>query len=122
MRLYRLIQCYRFIDRVLVASERSQQNPYRRQFFRHGRYFVIAVIALHLRELIERPQLTLSPEEETELSRAVDELTELVYNVSQAHQAVKSYRGIFRSLTDTQILAEDVLSRLEARARPEQGG
>lgn len=112
VRLYRLIQCYRFIDRVLVATERTQQDPYRKQFFRHGRFFLMAFVALRLRELIEQPQLTLSDDEQATLSRSVDELSEIIYNASQPLQGIKGYRAIFRSLTDAQLLADDVLGRL----------
>jgi AIPR protein len=52
----RLVRIYRLVDRILADSERSEGVYYRRMFFRHGRYFVMAFLAHRLPEVVRRLQ------------------------------------------------------------------
>lgn len=113
VRLCRLVRIYRFIDRILAGSEQAEQNLLRRQFFRHGRYFVMAFVAHRSRSVIERPGLTLSAEDESVLSRLTNELSELIIAQSESLRGVKGYRAIFNNMVDAQPLADGTLERLE---------
>ncbi len=115
VRVCRLVRMYRFIDRILADTERSENGYHRRMFFRHGRYFIMAFIALRSADVIGRPQLELSVTDQTLLSQRTNELSELIYAASMPAQAFKGYLAIFRNLTDSQPLANDVLQRLAAQ-------
>ena len=45
VRMCRMVRVYRFIDRILASTERSENGYHRRMFFRHARYFVMAFVA-----------------------------------------------------------------------------
>jgi hypothetical protein len=106
------VRIYRLVDRILASSERSEGAYYRRMFFRHSRYFVMAFLAHRLPDVLRRPQLTISADDERLISQQTNELAELIYAQSVAQQTFKGYLSIFRNLTDSQPLADAVLDRL----------
>jgi hypothetical protein len=112
--IFRQVQIFRFVDRILHGSEWSQHSYNRRMFFRHGRYFIMAFVAREAEEIIQRSELNLSENDKTELSRLTNELSELIYSTSEPLQSVKGYLSIFRNLTDSQPLSDNVLARLNA--------
>ncbi len=117
-RTCRLVRVYRFIDTILAGSERSETAYFRRMFFRHGRYFVMAFVGHRSPEILNSPDLALSPDDETSLSRRTNELAELIYAHSRPLQTIKGYLSVFRNLTDSQPLADGVLDRLAQPAAP----
>lgn len=112
--VFRYVQVFRFVDSILHGSEWSDHSYYRRMFFRHGRYFILAFVAKQAPEIIGRTELYLSEADKTELSRLTNEISELVYSTSEPLQSVKGYLSIFRNSTDSQPLADNVLARLTA--------
>jgi hypothetical protein len=85
-------------------------------FFRHGRYFVMAFLAHRLPDVLRRPQLGISVDDERTISLQTNELAELIYAQSVPQQTFKGYLSIFRNLTDSQPLADAVLDRLAEQA------
>lgn len=120
VRVCRSVRMYRFIDRILAGTEQSETGYQRRMFFRHGRYFIMAFVALRSADIINRPQLELAPADETLLSQRTNELSELIYAVTEPQQAFKGYLAMFRSLTDAQPLANSVLWRLAEQDAQQQ--
>lgn len=119
LRMCRLVQIYRFIDDILSGSEASAAfTYYRRMFFRHGRHFVMAFVAQRCEDVLSRPSHVLSSEDRDTLSRRTNELSELIYAISQPLQAFKGYLAIFRNLTDAQPLADKATARLAELDRP----
>jgi hypothetical protein len=112
LRMCRMVRIYRFIDQILAATERSENSYYRRMFFRHGRYFTMTFVAHRSQEVLKKPELTISDADRTILSRLTNEISELIYAQSQPLQGFKGYLSIFRNLTDSQPLADQVLQRL----------
>ncbi len=106
---------FRFIDRILADTERSENGYYRRMFFRHARYFIMAFVALRSADVIGRPQLELAPADRTLLSQRTNELSELIYAMTEPLQGDRGYLAIFRNLTDSQPLANSVMQRLAAQ-------
>ncbi len=130
LHMCRLVRIYRFIDRILADTERSEHGYQRRMFFRHGRYYTMAFVAHRSADIMGRPELVLSEADQIVLSQRVNELSELIHAQSQPLLASKGYLAIFRNLTDSQPLANDVLRRLAeldaqrlaaAQAVPAQG-
>lgn len=120
VRVCRLVRMYRFIDHILADTERSENGYFRRMFFRHGRYFIMAFVAHRSADVIGRPQLELSPDDQTLLSQRTNQLSELIYAASEPLQTFKGYLALFRNLTDAQPLANSVLQRLaEQDAQPQ---
>ena len=114
LRICRIVCIYRFIDQILSASERSATRYYRRMFFRHARYFIMAFIGHRSVDVIGRPEFTLSPADQTLLSQRTDIVAEAIYTQSEPYQSAKGYLAMFRNLTDAQPLADGVIQRLEA--------
>ena len=112
LRVCRLVRIYRFIDRILADTERSENGYHRRMYFRHGRYFTMAFVALRSADLIGKPELEISAADQTLLSQRTNELSELIFATAQPLQALKGYLAIFRTFTDTQPLADSVIQRL----------
>jgi hypothetical protein len=112
VRVCRLVRIYRFIDRILADTERSENSYNRRMFFRHGRYFIMAFVALRTADVMGKPQLEIAAADQTILSQRTNELSELIYSATEPLQALKGYLAIFRNLTDAQPLADSVLQRL----------
>ncbi len=119
-RVCRLVRTYRFIDRILADTERSETAYHRRMFFRHGRYFIMAFVALRSADLIGKPQLDLSTADQTLLSQRINAISELIYAVSEPVQAIRGYLAIFRNLTDAQPLANGVIQRLAEQDAQQQ--
>jgi hypothetical protein len=115
LRLCRCVRVFRFIDQILATSENAEHRYYRRMFFRHARYFVMAIIAHRSVDVLDRADFTLSEEDRRTLSRRTDEIAETVYQESVPLQSVKGYLAIFRNLTDAQPLADAVMRRLQQR-------
>jgi hypothetical protein len=112
LQAYRLVRIYRLVDRILAATEQAETGYYRRMFFRHGRFFIMAFLALRLADIIGRPQLIVSTEDERMISQQTNQLAELIFAQSEPLQGIKGYLSIFRNLTDSQPLADAVLDRL----------
>lgn len=120
VRVCRLVRVYRFIDRILADTERSETAYHRRMFFRHGRYFIMAFVALRSADVIGKPQLELAPADRMFLSVRTNAISELIYAVSQPLQAIRGYLAIFRNLTDAQPLADSVIQRLAEQDAQQQ--
>lgn len=112
LRACRLVRIYRLVDRILAATEQAETAYFRRMFFRHGRFFIMAFLALRLADVIARPHLVISADDERLISQQTNELAELIFAQSQPLQGIKGYLSIFRNLTDSQPLADAVLDRL----------
>lgn len=112
IRVCRIVRIYRFIDQILAATERSENGYFRRMFFRHARYFIMAFVGHRSADVIGRSEFALSPADQTLLSQRTNEVAEAAYAQSQPLQSSKGYLSIFRNLTDSQPLADGVLQRL----------
>jgi hypothetical protein len=109
----RAVRIHENLDNILASSERAETDYYRRMFYRHGRFFILHVLARRMRSLIEKPESQLTVSDQTELSRALLELAELIYTAAEARfNRSKGYLAIFRNLTDAEPLARDVMQRL----------
>lgn len=124
VRLCRLVKLFRFLNEIFAASEHSESvnaspDAYnRRMFFRHGRYFIMGFVAQRCAMVLNRASHCLTDDDRTELSRAANDLSEIIYAESEDRQWEKGYLAIFRNLTDAQPLADKVLRRLATPAVP----
>jgi hypothetical protein len=115
-RIWRLIQVYRFVDNILAESERTEEGFQRQMFFRHGRYFIMAFIALEHAAVLDRTELSLSANDQKMLSLQTDKLAEIIYAVADALFAYRGFQRVFRNLTDAQALVDGVLQQLALSA------
>lgn len=120
LRMCRMVSIYRFVDQILAATERSEVDYNRRMFFRHGRFFIMTFVAHRSQEILKKPELTISEADRTTFSRLTNEISELIYAQSQPLQAFKGYLAIFRNLTDSQPLADQILQRLAQQDAQQQ--
>ena len=112
VRMCRCVRVYRLIDKILADTERSENVYSRRMFFRHGRYFIMAFVAHQSGDVMQSPELAISVSAQTLLSQRTNKLAELIFAQAQPLQADKGYLSIFRNLTDSYPLADEVLQRL----------
>ena len=111
--LCRAVRIYDYLNGILFNSELTGGNYYRRMFFRHGRYFVLHILARRSRPLLDKPELELSEADKLDSSRLVLELAEIIFTVAEARfNHVIGYLAIFRNATDALPLAQDVMKRL----------
>lgn len=120
IRMCRLVKTYRFLEIILSSTERSETTYYRRMFFKHGKYFIIAFVASRSIDILNKPDDRLSEDDKHQLSQKVNELSELIYAESIDFQGTKGYLSIFRNLTDSQQLADKVLAKLAEQDNPPQ--
>ncbi len=114
LRLCRLVRIYRFVDRIMAATETSESTYHRRMFYRHGRFFLMAFVAHQCEPVLRKIDMGLSADDETVLSRAINRIAELIIAESQPLLSYKGFLSIFSNLTDAQPLADGVLRRLAA--------
>jgi hypothetical protein len=117
VRMCRIVRIYQFVDQILAGSELSERGYNRRMFFRHARYYIMCFVAHRSQDVINKPSHQLSDDDKRLLSQRVNEIAELIYAESTPLQAVKGYLSIFRNLTDSQPLADQILARLAERDR-----
>lgn len=114
VRTCRLVRVFRMLNGILAATEQSETEYARRMFFRHGRYFVMAFVGQRCTDLLNRLGHDLTTDEQSQLSRETNELTEVIYAESIERQWEKGYLAVFRNLGDAQRLADKVIRRLSA--------
>lgn len=122
LRVCRMVRVYRFVDQILAATEWSNNAYHRRMFFRHGRYFIMAIVAHRSPDVIGRAEFVLSASDQNLLSQRTNEISEAIYALTQPMQGVKGYLSIFRNLTDSQPLADSTLQRLAQQDTQRQAG
>lgn len=118
--LARSVRLYDYAMEVLFGSELAEPNYSRRKmFYRHGRFFVLHILARRNRALIERAELELTNAEKLDVSRAITELAEIIFEVAEARfRDGRGYLSIFRSLTDCIPFADEVMRRLAQPTTP----
>jgi hypothetical protein len=112
IRVCRIVRIYRFVDQILAATEQSENGYFRRMFFRHARYFIMAFVGHRSGDVIARAEFAISPADQTLLSQRTNEIAEAAYAQSEPLQSSKGYLSIFCNLTDSQPLADGLLERL----------
>jgi hypothetical protein len=114
--LCRVVRIFDYLSNILSASESAETDFFRRMFYRHGKPFILHILARRHRRLLDKPEIELSDEDKDELSRIVTELAEFIYDVaeSQIHRS-KGYLSVFRNNTDAEPLSREVMRLLQER-------
>jgi len=108
----RCVRIYRFVDSILADSESSSGNLRRKSFYSHCRLFVMAFVSSRANEIVRRLDSKLTEAEKLTLSRLTNELAELIYSRASTFEGTKGYPAVFKSLTDCQQLADQLLSQV----------
>ncbi|NUP98291.1 MAG: AIPR family protein [Armatimonadetes bacterium] len=114
IQLCRRVRVFRNLDSVFTSSENAETQGRRRAFYRHGRLFILHILARRHQELLNEPEITVSAADQAALSRIATELAEIVYSVAEGLFVGqnKGYLAMFRNLTDSTGLAVAVMQRL----------
>lgn len=114
VRLARSVRIYEYLDGVLAASEIASNDYDQRMFYRHGRFFIMHILARRKRVILDKAELVLSQADQLDLSRALTELAEFIFIRAEVlrKQRGKGYLAIFRNLTDAEPLAATVIRDL----------
>jgi hypothetical protein len=115
--LCRYVRIFQYLDQIFAASEKAETENRRKKFYQHGRFFILDILSRRHKSLINKPEVDLSQDDQTELSRIALELAELIYTIaeSQIGNNKKGYLAIFRSLTDVVPLTRNVMEELALR-------
>lgn len=112
--LYRRVQIYRYIEINLFEPTEHTEQGRRLMFFRHSRYFILHIRARRNQAMLNKAEFILSESDKLEISRQILDLAEHIFSISDAMFAAddKGYLKIFRSLTDAEPLAKEVMKYL----------
>jgi hypothetical protein len=115
--LCRYVRIFQYLDSIFAASEKAETENRRKMFYKHSRFFILDILSRRCKPLINKPEVNLSEEDKTELSRIALELTELIYTIaeSQFGSNQKGYLAIFKNLTDVVPLTSAVMQELNRR-------
>lgn len=115
--LCRYVRIFQYLDQIFTNSQKAETENRRKKFYQHGRFFILDILSRCYKPLINKPEVDLSQDDETELSRIALELAELIYTLaeSQFGNNQKGYVAIFKSLTDVVPLTSNVIQELARR-------
>lgn len=115
--LCRYVRIFEYLDQIFEDSRKAETATRRKNFYQHGRLFILNILSRRYKPLINKPEVNLSQDDMTELSNVGIELAELIYTLAESQFASdeKGYLAIFRSLTDVQQLTSKVMQELDCR-------
>ena len=115
--LCRYVRIFEYLDQIFENSRKAETETRRKNFYQHGRLFILNILSRGYKPLINKPEVNLSQDDMTELSNVGIELAELIYTLAESQFASdeKGYLAIFRSLTDVQQLTSKVMQELDCR-------
>lgn len=119
-KLYRKVAIFRILNQIADESERaSAANSREKTFYRHMRFFVMHFIKRGYARVFDEPDIKLSKENETLLSRAFNELSVMIDELGQGYlkEAQSGYLAMSRNLTDCNQLANRVQTELDKKAK-----
>ena len=117
----RCVRIYRLIDCILASNEAASSNPQRKSFFRHCRYFVMIFVARQAATILGRIDVKITDEDRTALSRSTLEMAELIYAKAATYEGSKGYSAVFKNLTDSQQLADQIVNEIRSRTAMQEG-
>jgi hypothetical protein len=112
--LCRYVRIFQYLDQIFEDSRKAETETRRKNFYQHGRLFILDILSRRYKSLINKPEVNLSQNDLTELSRIGIEIAELIYTLAESQFASdeKGYLAIFRSLTDVKSLTSAVMQNL----------
>ncbi len=115
--LCRYVRIFEYLDQIFENSRKAETETRRKNFYQHGRFFILDILSRRYKSLINKPEANLSTHDMAEFSRIAIELAELIYTLaeSQFSSDEKGYLAIFRNLTDVVPLTSAVMQELERR-------
>ena len=115
--LCRYVRIFTYLDRIFAASERVAKGR-QKMFYRHGKFFVLDIFSRQHKALLSKSENGLSVADQNEISRIVNNLETLIYNIAESQFASdnKTYYSIFKSLTDVRSLNSSVMQELNQRS------
>ncbi|MBG1267407.1 AIPR family protein [Nostoc sp. WHI] len=120
--LCRYVRIFQYLDQIFAASEKAETENRRKMFYKHGRFFILDILSRRYKPLLDKPEVAISQDDQTELSRITLELAELIYTIAESlfGNNQKGYLAIFKSLTDVVPLTSAVMQELARRDTQER--
>ncbi|MBD2501852.1 AIPR family protein [Anabaena azotica] len=112
--LCRYVRIFEYLDQIFESSRNAETETRRKNFYQHGRFFILDILSRRYKSLINKPEVNLSQADKTELSRMGIEIAELIYTLAESQflSDEKGYLAIFRNLTDVKSLTSVVMQEL----------
>lgn len=112
--LCRYVRIFEYLEQIFENSRKAETNIRRKNFYQHGKIFILDILSRRYKHLINKPEANLSTDDKTELSRIGIEISELIYTLAESHflSDEKGYLAIFRNLTDVKSLTSVVMQEL----------
>ena len=111
--LCRYVRIFQYLDGIFESSERVATGK-QKMFYKHGRFFVLDILARRSKPLLNKPEVDLSTDDKTGFSRLGLYLAEFIYAIAEHRfrDDDKGFLAIFRSLTDVEPFMRDVMDKL----------
>ncbi len=115
--LCRYVRIFQYLDQIFTNSQKAETENRRQKFYQLGRFFILDILSRRYKSLINKPEVDLSQDDQTELSRIALELAELIYTIAESlfGNNQKGYLAIFKNLTDVVPLTSAVMQELARR-------
>lgn len=115
--LCRYVRIFEYLDQIFEDSRKAETNIRRKNFYQHGKFFILDILSRRYKPLINKSEANLSDNDINELSRIAIELAELIYTIAESQFSgnEKGYLAIFRNLTDVVPLNRLVMQELARR-------
>lgn len=112
--LCRYVHIFEHLDQIFENSRKAETGTRRKNFYQHGRLFILNILSRLHKPLINKPEANLSENDMQEFSRIGTNLAESIYTIAESQFASdeKGYLAIFRSLTDVEQLTSKVMQEL----------
>jgi hypothetical protein len=118
--LYRKVNAFRLLSKIADETERaSPAHSSEKIFYRHMRFFVMHFIKRRHAGVLAQPDLTLSGEDVETLSRAFNELGDMIQELGKKYltEAQSGYLAVSRNLTACTQLAQRVQTALDEKGK-----
>ena len=115
--LCRYVRIFTYLNGIFDASEKAESRNQRKMFYRHGKYFILDIVARRCKPLLNKAEIDLSDTDKRELSRNATYLAEFIYANAELRfkYSNKGYLAVFRNLTDVEPFKREIMDKLSRR-------
>lgn len=78
-------------------------------------------VARQAATILGRIDVKITDEDRTALSRSTLEMAELIYAKAATYEGSKGYSAVFKNLTDSQQLADQIVNEIRSRTAMQEG-
>jgi hypothetical protein len=81
------VYIFQYLDQISENSRKAETETRRKNFYQHSRLCIFDILSRRYKSLINKPEVNLSQDDITELSRTGIELAEVIYILAESQFA-----------------------------------